>query len=74
VTRPSPGRLPGDPRAGDRGFGAVGGFVDDVVFWVRDRARSEELEHDRLARVGRAARSSRPPSRLGRLLSALRRR
>jgi hypothetical protein len=70
MTRRGPGRLPGDPRPGDRGFGAAGGFVDDVFFWVRDRARSAELEQDRL---GRAGRLSEPPSRIARLLGALRR-
>jgi len=74
VTRRGPGRLPGDPRPGDRGFGAAGGFVDDVFFWVRDRARSAEVEQDRLGRASRAGRPSGPLSRMARLLGALRHR
>ena len=44
MTRPGPSRLPGDPRSGDREFGALGGLVDDVFFWEADIERSRELE------------------------------
>jgi hypothetical protein len=74
VTRHAPGRLPGDPRPGDRGFGAAGGFVDDVFFWVRNRERSGELEADRLGRLGQGIdRRRRPMSPVGRVRSILRR-
>ena len=52
MNRRGPGRLPGDPRSGDRDFGAAGGFVDDVFFWIRNRERTAELEDDRLGRLG----------------------
>jgi len=69
-----PGRLPGDPRSGDRDFGAAGGFVDDVFFWIRNRERSAELEDDRLGRLGRGIdRRRRPVPPVGRLRSILRR-
>ena len=74
MTRRGPGRLPGDPRPGDRGFGAAGGFVDDVFFWVRDRARSAEVEQDRLGRLGHDIdRRRRPVPPVGRVRSILRR-
>jgi hypothetical protein len=74
VSRRGPGRLPGDPRPGDRGFGALGGFVDDTFFWIRNRERSGELEQDRLGRLGRPARSARSSFGLGRRLRATLRR
>lgn len=74
MSRSGPGRLPGDPRPGDRDFGAAGGFVDDVFFWVRNRERSGELEADRLGRLGRRIdRRGRPVSPVGRLRSILQR-
>jgi hypothetical protein len=53
MTRRGPGRLPGDPRSGDRDFGALGGFVDDVSYWEADLERSAELEMRRLATAAR---------------------
>jgi hypothetical protein len=74
MTRGGPGRLPGDPRSGDRDFGAAGGFVDDVFFWIRDRERSAELEDDRLGRLGHGiARRRRPEPPVGRVRSILQR-
>lgn len=74
MTRPKAGRLPGDPRPGERDFGAAGGFVDDVFFWVRNRERSGELEADRLGRLGHGIdRRRRPMSPVGRVRSILRR-
>ena len=37
-----PPRLPGDPPAGDQRFGALGGLVDDIHSWERNRAREQE--------------------------------
>jgi len=74
VSRRGPGRLPGDPRSGDRDFGAAGGFVDDAFYWIRNRERSAELEDDRLGRLGHAVDRRRlPVPRVGRLRSILRR-
>jgi len=74
VSRQRPGRLPGDPRAGDRDFGAAGGFVDDVFFWIRNRERSAELEDDRLGRLGHpVVGSRRPGAAVGRIRTILRR-
>ena len=74
MTRRGPGRLPGDPGSGDRDFGAAGGFVDDVFFWIRDRERSAELEDDRLGRLGHGTdRNRRSSTPAGRVRSILRR-
>lgn len=53
MTRPGPSRLPGDPRSGDREFGALGGLVDDVFFWEADIERSRELEMRRFEAAAR---------------------
>jgi hypothetical protein len=70
MRRLGPSRLPGDPRSGDEDFGALGGFVDDVFFWIRNRERGRELEADRLA--GATRRPAAVRSRRSRLSAWLR--
>jgi hypothetical protein len=61
VSRTSPGRLPGEPRAGDRDYGPLGGLADDVHFFVKERQRRE----DALARSLGGAGQRRPRAGLG---------
>ena len=49
MTRRGPDRLPGDPPAGDRDFGPLGGLADDVIFWQKDRERRRAVSEERLA-------------------------
>jgi hypothetical protein len=42
VTRTPPARLPGEPRAGDRDYGPLGGLPDDVHFFIKERQRDED--------------------------------
>ena len=42
MTRTPPGRLPGEPRAGDRDYGPLGGLADDVHHFVKARQRDED--------------------------------
>jgi len=70
MRRLGPSRLPGDPRSGDEAFGALGGFVDDAFFWIRNRERGRELEADRLAGATRRPAAAR--GRRTRLMAWLR--
>jgi len=61
VTRTPPGRLPGEPRAGDRDYGPLGGLADDVHFFVEERQRND----DALARSVGGAEQRKPGAGLG---------
>ena len=65
MTRTQPGRLPGEPRAGDRDYGPLGGLADDVHFFVKERQRNEE------ALIRSLGRSRRPRRALGARLRAI---
>ena len=62
-----PTRLPGDPPVGDERFGALGGLVDDIYFWERNRAREQDAVARRRLSAPDALRApghARPTARL----------
>ena len=59
MTRRGTSRLPGELPADDEEYGALGGFVDDVTFWIRDRERSHEIDADRMASASRRSSAAR---------------
>jgi hypothetical protein len=73
MTRRGTSRLPGELPAGDEQYGALGGFVDDVTFWIRDRERSHEIEAAHMERLARAGSRPRRLSRIEGILARVRR-